>query len=229
MHALCTHRVLRAVRQVWLRLDLRRDWSHRFRWSSQEVSGIIGEMSDRHKIGWWNIIRKPFVMRGEPGSQRGVVSLKWSHPSTQLHIWLGHELLLKRKRVFTIMLLSHRGLRQRNVRFKVNKVKNAFWDCFRKIWQHTNPLPGSRAELLIFFSYHFVTFRKWDQIRSRIKCHVSSGDDFLCFIQKVKFVVFWSVGQGKKAMWLHQCEHFFLYSFPSQFADYTQTKKSVSL
>lgn len=90
-HALCTHWVLRAVRQVWLRLDLSRDWSLRFRWSSREVSGIIGKMSDRHKTGWWNIIRKPFVIRGEPGSPRGVVSLKWSHPSPQLHIWLGHE------------------------------------------------------------------------------------------------------------------------------------------
>lgn len=90
-YALCAHRVLKAVRQVWLRLDLSCDWSPRFRWSSREVSGIIGKMSDRHKIGWWNIIRKPFVIRGEPGSLRGVVSLKWSHPSPQLHIWLGHE------------------------------------------------------------------------------------------------------------------------------------------
>lgn len=66
----------------------------RFRRSSREVSGITGAMSDRHKIGWWNIIRKPFVIRGpEPGSPRGVVSLKWSHPSPRLHIWLGHEWL----------------------------------------------------------------------------------------------------------------------------------------
>lgn len=107
--ALCTHGVLGAVRQVWLRLDPSRDWSRGFRWSSREVPGIIGKMSDRHKIGWWNIIRKPFVIRGEPGSLRGVVSLKWSHPSPQLHTWLGHESLLKGRRGIVLAWFAHQS------------------------------------------------------------------------------------------------------------------------
>ena len=82
---------LHVLGRIWAR-----DWSQaRFRWSSREVSGIMGrrrgKKSDRHKMGWWNIIRKPFVTQGEAGYLMGVVSLKWNHPSPQLGIWLGHK------------------------------------------------------------------------------------------------------------------------------------------
>lgn len=100
-------------------------------------------VSDRHKIGWWNIIRKPFVMWAQPGSLWGVVSLEWSHPSPQLHVGWSHDQLLRRDRHFPnvpvdeIQTLSQSTpIRTAHPEWRLHLIFHSKWTVSSLSWCH---------------------------------------------------------------------------------------------